>query len=282
MTVIYADTFFIINFAADYLILVVSSGLVGKKNKLTRILFASLLGSLYALGATYFCIGKVIGILLNIIVSVVMCRISAGKCTFKTLFRYLCAFYIISFISGGILTALSNLLISVSLHTTQTVPFPLLLFVSSAMCFVFMFTGKKLASGFRATRVEAEIQMNGVTEKVCLVCDTGNVAVDPYNGKHVIVVRKKCLNHILCGENVSIDYVLENGYEQNPVRLRLIPIKTAVGEGLMTAFSPEKLFVINKTGKTEIDASIAIDTSEENDYCGTDGVVPFSLISDLL
>jgi len=282
LTVIYADTFFIINFAADYLILIVSSGLFGRKIKVARAVFASSLGSLYAIAATYFCIGKVIGILLNIIVSVVMCRICTGKCTFKTLFRYLCTFYIVSFISGGVLTALSNLLVSVSSRVDRSVPFPVLLLVSSAMCFVFMFTGKKLASGFRATKIEAEIRMNGVTEKVCLVCDTGNVAVDPYNGKYVIIVRKKCLDRMLCSENVSIEKALENGYEQNSVKLRLIPIKTAVGEGLMTAFSPEKLFLINEIGKTEIDASVAIDTSEENDYCGTDGVMPFSLVSDLL
>lgn len=244
--------------------------------------FASLVGSLYALISVYFCVDGVLGVLLNIAFSIIMCRICSGKCTIKTLFKLVSCFYILSVFLGGVLSALSNIMQSFSEYIRKPVPLHLLLFVSAFLCFAFMTVGKKISSGLSMTKVLIELNVFGKTGRINLMCDSGNVAVDPYSGKYVIVVKKMSLEQIVGDKINDIENGFTNATVISSVKPRLIPIKTVAGECIMTAFIPEKLFVISDKDRVEIDACIAIDSSEESGYLGADGVVPFALISDLL
>ena len=67
MTVIYADVYFLINFAADYLILLTCSKLFGRKIMFLKIVISSVLGAGYALLSAFFLIDGIVGIILNVV-----------------------------------------------------------------------------------------------------------------------------------------------------------------------------------------------------------------------
>lgn len=283
MTEIYAESFFIINFAADFLIIVLCARILYVPVKYTRVLLSALIGSVYSLLSVFLGLSGIVSIACNIVSAVLMCRISFKSATKKAFVRIVLVFYISAILLGGGLTALSNLLYKAAEYIGQKIPLPLLLLASGAMCFFFTAFGRALSGRAKHSRVMVTAEFSGNCQEFCFLCDTGNLAFDPYSGKPVIVVKGESCRKLL-GEYCSI-------LSQNPfpdtlcaskLKMRLVPVSTAAGQNVLRAFTADKVYVHIDGRKNEIDACFALDITGTNNYDGTDGLFPYSLVSGLV
>ena len=84
-------------------IIILSTAIIGKVQiKWMRILFASLIGGLFAICNYIVNINWFSGIILKIVVSIIMMKIAFNKCNLKKLMKQLMFFYLVSFTFGGI------------------------------------------------------------------------------------------------------------------------------------------------------------------------------------
>ena len=113
------------------------------------------------------------------------------------------------------------------------------------------------------------------------LADSGNLVKDPISGKSVIIVDKSRLQEKI--DLSSLEDLTKNPQAFQKFRgLRLIPINTAAGSGLLTAFMPDRsdLSVTDKKGrlrKINVDSFIApSDISASAD--GYEAIVPIEII----
>ncbi len=99
---IYLDIVLFENIFLNFII-ILSTAIIGKVQiKFVRILLASIIGSLFAICNYTININWLLGIILKIIISIVMMKISFNKCNFRKLMKQLMFFYLVSFTFGGI------------------------------------------------------------------------------------------------------------------------------------------------------------------------------------
>ena len=91
------------------------------------------------------------------------------------------------------------------------------------------------------------------------LCDSGNLLVEPFSGKGVILVSEESL---LGKEILSYD----------DYRVRYIPYKDISGEGILKGISPKEIKINGRL----IDAVIA--TSKNNNFNGYDALVPKTVL----
>jgi len=96
-----------------------------------------------------------------------------------------------------------------------------------------------------------------------VLCDSGNLAVDPMTGSPVIIIRA-C---IMSGTYAKLK-------EQNAggMRVRLIPIRGIAGESLLYGMIPDRVIVNGR----EVEAVVAFIENDKK-FGGFDGIVPTSL-----
>ncbi len=282
-TELYIESFFLINFAADFLVIILCSRILHISLKYRRAALSAFLGSVYSLCSVYFGVSGFVGILLNALIAVIMCRISFKTASTKAFVRSVVVFYISAMLLGGALTALSNLLYKAAEGIDGTISLRVLLLASGVMCFLFTALSRFLPGKMKYEKVNVTASLSGNTQEFCFLCDTGNLAFDPYTSKPVIVVRSESCRTLL-GEYYSTfsQSTLPDALCASRLKMRLVPVSTAAGQSVLRAFCADKAYVHINGQKNEIDACFALDMTNENTYDGTDGVFPFSLVSGLV
>ena len=129
-------------------------------------------------------------------------------------------------------------------------------FLAVASGVVAMLGGKVFKNISNGTVSELGIAYMGATLTVKGMTDTGNLLKDPISGRPVVIIDDSVLGEILSQKCIACalkgdisGIILENRF--HPVRL--IRMKTAVGESMVCAFAPEKitLTVVNKKGRAD-------------------------------
>ena len=116
--------------------------------------------------------------------------------------------------------------------------------------------------------MRADIYIDTEPVKVNLLVDSGNMATEPFTSLPVIVLRSVSLPPPLNTPDI----------ESSPIPLRLIPIKTGAGSGLLFGFIPKKVVLRPFFQKEKsVEAAVAIDTKNA-DFATYDGLLPSSLI----
>lgn len=99
---IYIDIIFLENLFMNYIILFATCVVVKAPLKIIRILFSSIIGSIYAI-ISYMSILEInSNILLKIILSIVMVYVALNSKNIKTFFKQYVIFYLTSFTFGGV------------------------------------------------------------------------------------------------------------------------------------------------------------------------------------
>lgn len=112
----------------------------------------------------------------------------------------------------------------------------------------------------RFVRIEASIFGKAISLRALL--DSGNLLQDPLSGRSVIVADRRALQEALPRRLLEADTQekltdLLSDHELAR-RIRLIPIHTAAGEGLLPAVIPDSLTVTEQRGERATDHLIAI------------------------
>jgi len=283
ITEIYIESFLLINFAADFLIIVLCSRFLGICLKYTRAAIAALIGSIYSLISVYFGLSGFVSVLCNVFVAVIMCAVSYKTVSRKAFVRSVIVFYITAMLLAGALTALLNVLYKASIGLNGKISMYILLLATGVISFIFTALCRFLPGKVKHEKVCVTANLLGNTKEFCFLCDTGNLACDPYSGKAVVVVKSDSCKELLGKYYTEFcQSTFPDTFCASKLKMRLVPVKTAAGQSVLRAFSVDKAYVHIDGKKNEIDVCFALDMTRENTYDGTDGVFPYSLVSGLV
>ena len=220
---IYLDIVFLLNFIIDFFILYGVKIVLKEKNKLIRILFGSLIGSL-TLILLFIDIASISLIIFKFIVSCLIILISFGK---KNFFKNLAYFYLISIILGGSFYLLDityeegNLLV---FRNNYLINFIVLVLGSIFIIFLFIKEHIKYREKY-LNKYIVKIDLFKKTYELEGFIDTGNRLVDPYKKRCVILVNIKMRK--------QANYIY-------------VPFKALNSKGIIPCLKPDKVIINDK------------------------------------
>lgn len=270
---IYIDIIIVENLIMNYIILY-ATGLISK-NKIShlRIIFASIIGAIYAVTEYISKLNIYSNILLKIILSIVIVFIAFYPQNVKKMFKLLVLFYLTTFTFGGVATYLiyvlkpQNIIIKNGMYVGTYVL--KVIFIGAIVGTIILIIAFKFAKNKITQKdmiCKVKIKLNGKEIVLDTMVDTGNMLKEPLTGNPVVVVEKtslydlmpkEILNNtelILGGDFGKIPENIKNEYIS---RLKIIPFSSLGKQnGMLIGIKPEKLYVINEQSEEKKDNAI--------------------------
>lgn len=228
---IYIDLIILLNFFFDTLILTSVSIILKRNIKFIRIILGSLIGSL-TIFILFIKLSNIELFLLKIILALIIIYITYGYKNIKYYLNNLLYFYTVSIVLGGFLYYLNiqfgynhngmifyNEGLSINLIT--------ILISTPIIIYIYVKQNKKLNEIFNKV-YKVDIYLKNKIIHINGYFDTGNLLIEPYKQRKVIIVNKTVLKQFI--KNYKMFYV---------------PMKTIQGNGLIECFMPEKVIIYN-------------------------------------
>ena len=269
ITDVYADLLFLINFSMDYLCIYICARVLHRKMSLVKMVIAASIGGIYSVVSLILNLEGFFSLIVDIGVCIVMCAIVFAEKSRRASSTLLCSFLFagISMMTGGVMTALFNLLNRLDLPVDaagEDGVSPYLFAILAAFSgIITLKNGKILSKRSTVTTctLKVRIKQNEATFKA--LSDSGNLARDPLGGKPIIILDREIFSGIA---DISFFEELASGRTPKHIpykNTRIIPTKTALGSSLLVAISPDKLTVEvydskkRKTQSSNVDALVA-------------------------
>ncbi len=251
---VYIDLYFFINTGMDLLCLLITATVLRRRVKRWRLLVAALFGGLYAcLSLLYLPTEGLFPLAVDLAVAVLLSLIAVCERRMRSrrLLSFCALFLSVSALLGGIMTALYSLLNRLDL------PFE---FLEGDGLSVWAFTALALLSSlltlrggrlFRAGNGEKTVMLTlvifGKELSLTALADSGNLLREPMTGRGVIPIEEARLLPLF---PPALRHIYERrdsaawlSYPDKSLHPRLIPIKTASGEGVLFSLCPERLML---------------------------------------
>jgi stage II sporulation protein GA (sporulation sigma-E factor processing peptidase) len=248
MTVVYADSLFLINFIVDYLLMVVSARICDVRQPRARLLAAAAVGGFYAVACAATGERFLSSAPMKMAAGVIMSLAAFGGS--RRAARVTAVFFAVSAAFAGAVLALTLLrgpgapLVNVDVK---------LLAAAFAVCYaVISLVFRGAARGRGRDYAELTVSMPDGNVSMRALIDTGNTLRDPMTGCRVYVtgagdvagifpksVREK-LRRMRAGDAAGL--LEELGETDGGGRFRLVPYSAVgVDEGLLLAFRPDEV-----------------------------------------
>ena len=274
---VYADLYVLVNAGMDLLCFMITAMLMHRKILRRRAIPAAILGGLYALGVLLIGASGMWAIVLDLLAMLLMCTIvfCSRRETFFFLLKITAVNVIVSAFLGGIMTALYAWLnrLDLPMEVLEGDGISVWIFAVLAAISGFLTARGGMFFGIsRKTRsVTVEATLFGAHVTLSAMVDSGNFLKDPMGGRGVIVAERKRIAHVL-PKNFPAEGELNRSAEL-ATKLRLIPTKTATGDGILEAIVPDELVIVDRDGRHKADYLIAPISLGESAR-GFDALVP--------
>lgn len=264
LTEVYIDLYFLVNASMDFLCLAMTAAILHRPARRRRLLLASLLGGLWAVFTLLSGISGALGVLLDLLFAVILAAAAFSEKHGRAsrLLQNAGAFALLSALLGGLMTVLYRFLnrLELPLEALQGDSLSAWMFaVLAAVAGFFTLRGGRLFRRSGAIReVRLEVTVDGKTAVLHALVDSGNLLCDPLSGRSVALADPAKLAPCL---PPGLLHALEHPEDAPPEyarRVRLIPARTATGEGMLAAFAPDHLLVITKTERLSTNDLIAL------------------------
>lgn len=218
---IYLDVILLENLCMNYIILFATALILKAKINKLRIVFASLLGGIYAILSFTPILEIYTNVIFKILISVIMIYIAFYPKDVKILLKQLLFFYLVSFAFGGCAFCLLYFIKPQDIlmrngYLTGTYPIKIAL-LGGIVGFVIVNIAFKLVKGKISKKdmfCDVEIFLKGKSTKIKAMIDTGNLLKDPISSMPVIVVEKIKLEDIIpSGIINNLNTILRGGEE---------------------------------------------------------------------
>lgn len=249
MTVVYIDVLFLLNFAADYLLLLACAKITGEVIFRMRLSLGALLGAFYAAALFLPGCGWLSGTLCRIGCAVLMVLIAFGKS--RRFLRLLLVFFAVSAALGGVILAIQLLgaggltLENGVLYTGFDARVLLITIILSYVVLSTVFERAARHGGARGDLGSADLCIGGRNLCLTVLKDTGNTLTDPIRNRPVMVAEAQAVRQLLPGEIDPADPVgsLERlRDEAERKRFCLLPYRAVgVENGLLLAVRADSL-----------------------------------------
>ena len=265
MVTLYLDVLFAINFSMDFLSLFITEMILHKKIHKKRILISAIIGGLYGILELLSPTKLVIGAIVNVCVSFLMCFIAFKESKIGKFTGMLIMFWGVSASLGGIMTLLYNFLNKIlneyirEYSYSQAYNGARFFIVASLTMIVAIAFSRLYNSKKNIKEVTIAIFLNNTSFSLKGICDSGNLLAEPITGRSVILVSKFS----------KVGQLID---KESELKKRYIPYHGIEKAGILKGIVPDKILVNDR----EISAIIA--TIENKDFAGYDALVPVSLI----
>lgn len=270
---IYIDIIFIENLIINYIILYVTGVISKARIKNKKIIIASIIGATYSI--IYYILKLEIysSFILKIILSAIMIYIAYDTKSFKTLWKKIILFYLVSFVFAGAALGIIYMVNSqditiqngvlVGSYTIKTI------LIGIIIAFIIINVGFDIIKTKISKKdliCDMEIKINNKTIKTKAMIDTGNFLKEPITNIPVAVVEhtllydaipKEILNNmdkILGGDLEALSQEIQNEYMP---KLKVIPFSSLGKQnGMLLGIKADKLIIQNEDGDKVIDKVI--------------------------
>lgn len=274
---IYADLLFMIDFSMDFLTFYIVSRLLKQKIRLIRMCSASAMGGVYSVLSLSININRFLSVIFSLFVCFVMCMtafLEKSPNRFRKMPFYTIVYFVVSSMLGGIMTVFFNLLNKSPLGDAETGRDNLSLWVFGIVALLgglaTMLGSNLLGLTSRSKFGKLTVRMRGKSITLEGMSDSGNLLKDPIGGKDVIVIDRtsayRLVPELVRGSMGELTPELKKS-------IRMIPVRTASGAGLLTAFSPDEVTLAYEGQKKNIDVLIAL-SKDGFDSCQCEALIP--------
>ncbi len=285
MQTLYIDVYFLVNFTVDLLSLYYASVLSKVPTTIKRVISASLVASLTAVGVVFLGEQKILGVIIasaGVIFSVI---IGCAKVSLKRHIKFLISFLIFEALFGGGVSFVwgildEHLYDAISSETTPPVNRKLLLFALIVLVFIGVF--KMIVSFFSnivsegSVNLEIEFFDKKLTFEAFV--DSGNLAVDPMDMQPIVLIKKDIAKRFLPSNIVELKDPdsIESCIRR---RIRLVPISRGGVTHVLTGIKVDSVKIADGENLIPIAVTFAID-KEEGSYGGYYALIPSGVVGD--
>lgn len=284
---VYVDLLFMINFSMDFLCFFLCARLLGRKLSLPRAIAASALGGCYSDIALFLSVGWIPSLIIDVFVCVAMCAVVfCKKGKNSSLPLYILVYFAISMALGGFMTAIFNLLNKAELPlesgASDGISVWLFAVLAAVSAVITLVGGRFFRSKSSQKNADIEVTYKGRSVKLRAMTDSGNLLREPISGKPCIVADISSLEGVIPRrlalaareKDISVIGGLSTTDAKN---VRVIPIKTAGGDGILIALRADRVTIDSGKGAEEVDAFIALsDINKSAD--GNEALLPTELL----
>ncbi len=282
MQVIYVDVLFFMNFAADYMILYLTKLILRREVKRRNILFAALLGAIYAVLATLFLTSVLTGLLSAVGVLILMVLLTFGYGGILRLLRAFLASGLLSVLLGGLIGLLWSLLYRFfgSHAVSADTGWKLLAFlVLCGIGYLSVALANRLSGVGRETSVNASITVCGVRRSLILLADSACFLREPLTGRAVVILTVRAATGLLPTALLAAregELPALSGEERK--RYYAVPYHTVGGKRLMHGYRPDEVEITYRGHKKRVAVLLGIGDAEIDRFRGCDGIVPSGIL----
>jgi len=285
--IVYADLYFMINFSMDFLCFFLTAKILSVKFNALRLTIAAVLGGIYAVCALFLSVGRVWALVVDMAVCALLCVAAfLRKKELKSIFTYIPVYIAVSMVLGGFMTALFNLFNRLDLPTPENDSDGMSIWLFAILAvlggFSVLIGGRFFARKSSRKNAEVTVTYKEKSVRVRALCDSGNLLRDPVSQAPCIVVDRVFLRGVIPNEalvassNGDISS-LGSMERENSARIRLIPVNTATGEGLLVAFRVDLVEVDSGKGQRRVEALI-VASNIGNTADGSHALIPPELL----
>ncbi|MBO5105915.1 MAG: sigma-E processing peptidase SpoIIGA [Clostridia bacterium] len=261
--VVYADVLIVLNLFVNFFILQLTCRICKESYRLGRLILASLTGAAFSLYIFLPPTGMLTETVFRLVISSLIVLLAFGFSSIKSLIRRVAVFFAVSFLYAGAMMgiwaiwkpnrlAINNGVVYVDISPTVLIIATLVSY--TALSVIRFFAAKQAYAG---KRCRLKITYNDKSVCLTALVDTGHSLTDALSQKDVIIIEKS-LALKLC-EKIPTAITVPN--DNTPNGFRLIPYSVVGGTGLLPAFLPDKVELLEKEKSTEI-KSVLLGISE--------------------
>lgn len=267
---VYVDVLVSVNIIIDYFLLYASAVIAGRKKERIRLCLAALLGGAGALYIFLPSMPAAINIIFTLGLSVLMTLTAFGFGGKSAFFRTLIVLYALSAAYSGLMLLLWNFCSARNLSVNNGIVYinidPALLILATIIIYAVtsLFSGRLRSRNMHRTACTVTVFGNGKQADLDGLIDTGNVLTEPFSGLPVIIAERSRLQGII--PEAVLNAASGNFNTAAPHgSIRIIPFRTAGGNGLYTAYRPERIDITSGGRKySHIKAYIALSDSTDS------------------
>ncbi|MBE6531025.1 MAG: hypothetical protein E7679_02885 [Ruminococcaceae bacterium] len=284
---VYVDLLFMINFSMDFLCFFICAKILGRKLSVGRAVAASAVGGIYSDLALFISVAYLPSLAIDLAVCVIICTIAFWrKGRVRELPLYILVYFAISMALGGFMTAIFNLLNKADLPlegtTSDGISVWMFALLAALSALLTLLGGRFFRRKASQKSAELSVTYNGKSVKLLAMTDSGNLLREPIGGKPCIVADISALEGIIpraltLAAREKRFSAIERLSPEDARRVRMIPIKTAGGEGALIALKADKITIERGDGSEVLDALIAL-SDIKNSADGKEALLPPELL----
>lgn len=258
MRVVYIDTLFLLNFTVDYFLLRLTAAIGGAYQKTGRLLLGAGVGAVLAVLLFFPPLPRWTAVLLRVATCCLTVLAAFGRRKRHQWLRLNGLFLILTLLLAGTVFGLALWRGKVVLQ--NGVPYFDISITVMVVSFTMIYTLSKMVFGKGRgdiNRSFREIVAVKAGKKITFraLTDSGNLLRDPVSGKRVLILQTETASGLFEGTGaVLLQNLPKEWSEQDLERLRrccktafwLLPVHTAIQDGMMLVFRPDELFLDGK------------------------------------